>query len=51
MGKGVSGNTHTREQLNNYSNQRNSNNSCHKANQNNHANQLNPNNSRYGGRK
>ena len=43
MGK-VYGNTHTRQQLNNYANQRNSNNSAYRANNNNHANQLNPNN-------
>ena len=43
MGK-VSGNTHTQQQLNNYANQRNSNNSAYRANNNNHANQLNPNN-------
>lgn len=49
MGK-VSGNTHTPQQLNNYANQRNSNNSAYRANNNNHANQLNPNNQNYNGK-
>lgn len=39
----VSGSTHTQNQLNNYANQHNPNNSTYKANNNNHANQLNPN--------
>lgn len=42
-GKGVSGNTHSRSQLNNYANQHNPNNAACKANMNNHANQCNPN--------
>ena len=46
-GKGVSGNTHSRSQLNNYANQNNPNNSANRANHNNHSNQLNPNNSAY----
>lgn len=45
MGKGVSKNTHTKEQLNNYANQMNSNNAAYKANKDNHANQCNPNHS------
>ena len=45
--KGVSSYTHTRTQLNNYSNQFNPNNSAHKANLNNHSNQKNPNNCSY----
>lgn len=43
----VSGNTHTREQMNHYSNQHNPNNEAHRANSNNHSNQLNPNNPLY----
>lgn len=46
-GHGVSGNTHSRDQLNNYANQMNPNNSANRANSNNHANQMNPNNSAY----
>ena len=46
-GHGVSGNTHSRGQLNNYANQMNPNNSANRANGNNHANQMNPNNSAY----
>lgn|GEM_PF-824288 len=43
-GKGVSSNTHTKQQVNHYANQHNPNNSANKANNNNHANQCNPNN-------
>lgn len=50
-GKGVSGNTHSRQQLNNYANQNNRNNQANRANNNNHSNQLNPNNSNYKGNK
>lgn len=39
----VSGYTHTKQQLNHYANQNNSNNYQYWANQNNHANQCNPN--------
>lgn len=39
--------THTKKQLNDYSNQKNKNNSAYIANLNNRANQLNPNNIRY----
>ena len=46
-GKGVSGNTHSRSQLNNYANQNNPNNSANRANNNNRSNQMNPNNSAY----
>ena len=46
-GHGVSENTHSRGQLNNYANQMNPNNSANRANSNNHANQMNPNNSAY----
>ena len=46
-GHGVSGNTHSRGQLNNYANQMNPNNSANRANSNNHANQMNTNNSAY----
>ena len=50
-GKGVSGNTHSRQQLNNYANQNNRNNQANRANNNNHSNQLNPNNFNYKGNK
>jgi hypothetical protein len=50
-GKGVSRNTHTKQQVNHYANQHNPNNSANKANNNNHANQCNPNNSNYKGNK
>ena len=43
----VSGNNHTKGQMNNYSNQCNPNNYANRANNNNHSNQLNPNNQRY----
>ena len=43
-GRGVSGYTHTQQQLNDYANQHNPNNPAYRANRNNHANQLNPNN-------
>ena len=46
-GNKVSSTTHTKAQLDNYSNQKNSNNSASRANQNNHANQCNPNNKEY----
>ena len=46
----VSGNDHTREQMNHYSNQNNPNNDAYRSNNDNHANQLNPNNSEYRGR-
>ena len=49
-GHGVSSNTHTQQQRNNYSNQCNPNNAAHTANNNNHANQCNPNNSNYKGK-
>lgn len=48
-GNGVSSHTHTQQQLNNYSNQKNPNNAAHTANNNNHSNQCNPNNSNYQG--
>jgi hypothetical protein len=41
---GVSGNTHTQEQLDNYANQNNPNNPAYQDNLDNHADQLNPNN-------
>lgn len=44
---GVSSNTHTQQQVNNYANQNNPNNSAYRANMNNHSNQCNPNNSSY----
>ena len=43
----VSGNTHSNNQMNHYSNQNNPNNAAHTANNNNHSNQMNPNNSVY----
>lgn len=36
-GHGVSGNTHTQQQVNHYANQHNPNNAAHQANNNNHA--------------
>lgn len=50
-GKGVSGNTHTKGQVNHYANQHNPNNGAYRANNNNHSNQCNPNNSNYQGHK
>ena len=49
--RGVSGNTHSRQQLNDYSNQNNRNNHANRANNNNRSNQSNPNNSNYKGNK
>lgn len=46
-GGGVSGNTHTKEQLDHFANQNNPNNQTHQSNWDNHANQLNPNNDRH----
>ena len=43
----VSGNHHTRSQMNDYSNQHNPNNHAYKSNNDNHSNQLNPNNDLY----
>ena len=48
-GNGVSGKTHTQQQLNHYANQHNPNNAAHQARNNNHANQCNPNNPNYKG--
>ena len=50
-GHGVSGNTHTQQQLNNYANQHNPKTASYRANNNNHSNQLNSNNSSYQGPK
>ncbi|WP_170176058.1 hypothetical protein [Mycoplasma nasistruthionis] len=47
----VSGNTHSKQQLNHHSNQLNSNNSANRAANNNRANQMNPNNPAYKGNK
>jgi hypothetical protein len=41
--KKISGKTHSKDQLNNYANQKNPNSKEFKANQNNRANQFNPN--------
>jgi hypothetical protein len=46
-GEGVSGHTHTQEQLDNYANQNNPNNDAYQADLDNHADQLNPNNDKY----
>ncbi len=43
-GKGVSGHTHTKAQLDHYANQHNPNNRAYRAEQNNRSNQCNPNN-------
>ena len=48
---GISGNTHTQQQIKHYTNQNNPNNSAYRANQNNHSNQCNPNNKNYQGHK
>ncbi|XMB85869.1 hypothetical protein RJG79_10740 [Mycoplasmatota bacterium WC44] len=40
--KGVSGNTHTQQQLDDYANQNNPNNQAQQSNLDNHANQKNP---------
>lgn len=45
----VSGNNHSKSQMNHHSNQKNPNNSAHRAAQNNRSNQLNPNNAKYKG--
>lgn len=42
-GKGVSGSTHSQNQLDSYANQHNPNNNAYKADRDNHANQCNPN--------
>lgn len=47
MGKGVSGYTHTQQQIDHYANQHNPNSSDYKACHDNHANQCNPNNPAY----
>jgi hypothetical protein len=44
---GVSGKTHTNEQLDDYENQHNPDSEAYQANLDNHSNQLNPNNSEY----
>ena len=51
MGKrgGVSGNTHSQQQLDDYANQNNPNNDAHQDDLDNHADQLNPNNDEYNG--
>lgn len=46
---GVSGHTHTQEQLDNYANQHNPNNDAYQADLDNHSNQCNPNNDEYAG--
>lgn len=48
-GSNVSGHTHSKEELEHYSNQHNSNSDAYKAEMDNHANQLNPNNDEYKG--
>ena len=49
--RGVSNNTHSQKQRDDYANQHNPNNHAYVANNNNHANQCNPNNSNYQGNK
>ncbi len=46
-GRGVSGYTHTQQQLDAFANQHNPNNPAYRANANNHSNQCNKNNSAY----
>lgn len=48
-GHGVSGYTHTKEQLDDYANQHNPNNDAYQDNLDNHADQCNPNNDEYDG--
>ena len=50
-GKGVSGNTHTQSQLNNYANQHNPNNNAYQSDRDNHSNQCNPNSNSNGSKK
>ena len=50
MGKGVSGHTHSQQQLNDYANQNNPNNHAYQDDLDNHSNQCNPNNDEYKGR-
>ena len=47
VGRGCSGHTHTKEQLDAYANQNNPNNHAYQDDLDNHANQLNPNNKEY----
>lgn len=51
MGKrgGVSGSTHSQQQLDDYANQNNPNNDTHQDDLDNHSDQLNPNNEEYNG--
>lgn len=46
-GHGVSGYTHTQQQLDDYANQNNPNSSAYQADNDNHSNQCNPNNDEY----
>ena len=46
-GHDVSGHTHSKDQLDHYTNQNNPNNDAYWANRDNHANQCNPNNEEY----
>ena len=48
-GGGVSGNTHSQQQLDDYSNQNNPNNDAHQDDLDNHSDQLNQNNDEYKG--
>lgn len=48
-GKGVSGYTHSQQELDHYANQNNPNSSAYQSELDNHANQLNPNNEEYKG--
>ena len=50
-GQGVSSNTHTQQQRDDYANQHNPNSAAYRANNNNRANQLNPNNPNYKGKR
>ncbi|MCR5308884.1 MAG: hypothetical protein K6E21_02080 [Bacilli bacterium] len=47
VSKGVSGKTHTKNQLDDYANQNNPNNKAYWARLNNHSNQCNPNNGKF----
>lgn len=48
-GKGVSGHTHSQQDLDHYANQSNPNHAAYQADLDNHANQLNPNHDEYKG--
>ncbi|HAQ55904.1 MAG TPA: hypothetical protein DCR44_00630 [Acholeplasmatales bacterium] len=48
-GGGVSGHTHTQQELDHYANQNNPNSTAHQAGEDNHSEQMNPNNEKFQG--